>query len=178
MHDATNLVDDDATMMHGDSVMGYYTRGQEMTEHDLSTMAGRHRWCRKQVEIAGDRPLGGRELGRLAGIVETHPARVESGRHEIGSRNVRNTTALAAAFGVSSGWLAFGEGNQPKPAAIVRRIRELRAAQPKPEKLKKPEPVSYCSCGRALNVSGVCPKHGQHRPSFPKSERRSSCDDS
>lgn len=68
-----------------------------------------------------------REVARLAGQAsEAHVSMILRGR--VGCPTQDTTEALAGVFGVPAGWLAFGEGPDPDPAAVRAAVEAARNA--------------------------------------------------
>lgn len=69
-----------------------------------------------------------REVSRLAGQAsEAHVGMILRG--EVASPRASTINELARVFGVPAGWLAFGEGPAPDPAAVRTAVDAARVAQ-------------------------------------------------
>ena len=68
-----------------------------------------------------------REVSRLAGQAsEAHVGMILRG--EVASPRAATLDELARVFGVPAGWLAFGEGPDPDPAAVRAAVEAARNA--------------------------------------------------
>jgi transcriptional regulator with XRE-family HTH domain len=85
-------------------------------------MGRRVREAREMVE-----GLSARELSDLAGLTDSHVGLVESGR--IAELKLGTIDAIATALGVSTTWLATGDGAGPKPSRVRAAVLAARAAR-------------------------------------------------
>ncbi len=90
--------------------LGYLRRRWKDCPMDLATLSGRLRWARERAGLTQE------QLGEHAGMKQSKICRLETPGDD--DRHLTGTIRrLAAALGVSPGWLAWGEaGNGPEKA--------------------------------------------------------------
>jgi transcriptional regulator with XRE-family HTH domain len=88
---------------------------------DTKTLATRVAFARALAE-----DLSARELDRIAGLHQGHTWAIESGERD----NIERDTArkLAAALGVTVGWLLENEGARPTSNEVCAAVRRARAS--------------------------------------------------
>jgi transcriptional regulator with XRE-family HTH domain len=92
--------------------------------------------------MAGISAIG---LSKLAGLPSgSHVGLIESSARP--NPTIETVRALAAALGVSVGWLANGEGEPPDPEAVRTAVEGVRANQPAPDDTGT---FRVCDCEKA-----------------------------
>lgn len=69
--------------------------------------------------------LSAREVDRLAGLSIGHLRTLETRNGD--SAQLDTIAQLAAVYGVSAAWIAYGEGPAPKAHKVIRAVADARA---------------------------------------------------
>lgn len=87
----------------------------------MRTLQARLTWARNKTGLSQ------RRLSELAGIADRLVSLIERGERE--NPELKTVSALAAALGVSVGWLANGEGQQPDESDIRSSVAALEKSK-------------------------------------------------